>query len=96
MVVFEFEVVNKFVLDFYKCLKSIDKFVGENFFYFFVSLLIVFVMIFFGMRGNIVLELMKVLYVDLVLLDDLGKSMKNFIDSLNRVSDENNRFLIVN
>lgn len=96
MAAFEFEAANKFALDLHKCLKSTDKFAGENLFYSPASLLIALAMTSLGTRGNTALELMKVLHVDSVSSDDLGKSMKNFIDSLNRASDENNKLLIAN
>ena len=96
MAALEFEAANKFALDLHKCLKSTDKFAGENLFYSPASLLIALAMTSLGTRGNTALELMKVLHVDSVSSDDLGKSMKNFIDSLNRASDENNRLLIAN
>lgn len=96
MAALQSEAANKFALDLHTRLSNGDKFAGENLFYSPASLLIALAMTSLGARGSTSLELMKVLHVDSVSSADLGKSMKNFIDSLNGASDENNKLLIAN
>lgn len=61
------EVNNKFIVEVYKVLKNDQKFIGKNFFYLLSSLSIVFVMIYFGVKGNIVGQMVKVFKWDVLL-----------------------------
>ena len=92
MAAFGAEATNKFALDLHKCLTD----ASENLFYSPASLLIALAMTSLGARGNTASEIMKVLHVASVSSADLNESMKNFIDSLNGASDENNKLLTAN
>ncbi|KAL9959830.1 hypothetical protein ACROYT_G033187 [Oculina patagonica] len=87
---------NKFALDLHKCLADGNEFTNDNLFYSPASLLIALAMTSYGARGNTAAELIKVLHVASVSSPDLNKSMKNFIDTLNGASDENNKLLTAN
>ena len=90
------EATNKFALDLHKFLANRDQYANDNLFYSPASLLIAFAMTCYGARGNTAAEIMEILHVASVSSPDLNKSMKKFIDSLNKTSDKNNKLLTAN